>query len=282
MLQGYYCPDEGLWRIPLMTGENQTRKTAKFKQSPTEILREAPPLPTQHINNVYELRAQPQLICYYHAAAGFPTQRTWIKAIANGHYQTWVGLTEAAVRRSFPESRETMKGHGRKIKMNLRSTKTLVKEEGETAVALAKDSQTSACYHAIYNLQDEMDRKMYTDQTGKFPVTSYKGKQYVMALHETSSNAILVEGLTNRTSREMVATYKSLVDRLHDSKIESKMHILDNEISQEFKNAIEANQMTFQLVPPNDHRRNIAEKAIQVFTDHFISVLCGTGVSFPM
>ena len=47
--------------------------------------------------------------------------------------------------------------------MNLRSTKTLVKEEEAKAVEVAEDSQTSACYHAIYNLQDEMDRKMYTD-----------------------------------------------------------------------------------------------------------------------
>ena len=40
--------------------------------------------------------------------------------------------------------------------------------------------------------------------------------------------------------------------------------------------------MKFQLVPPNDHRQNVAEKAIQVFEGHFISVLCGTNVSFPM
>ena len=42
------------------------------------------------------------------------------------------------------------------------------------------------------------------------------------------------------------------------------------------------NGMKFQLVPPNDHRRNVTEKAIQVFKDHFISVLCGTDISFPM
>ena len=55
-----------------------------------------------------------------------------------------------------------------------------------------------------------------------------------MVLYETGSNAMLVEGLRNRTSGEMVVTYQSLVDRLHESKIEPKMHILDNEISQEF------------------------------------------------
>ena len=137
--------------------------------------------------------------------------------------------------------------------MNLRSTKTLVKEEEDKAVALAEDAQTSTCYHTIYNLQDEMDRKMYTNQTIKFPVTLYKGKHYVMVLQETDSNAILVEGLCNRTSGEMVTNYQSLVDRLHERKIEPEMHILENEISQEFKNAIKANQMKFQLVPSNDH-----------------------------
>ena len=40
--------------------------------------------------------------------------------------------------------------------------------------------------------------------------------------------------------------------------------------------------MQYQLVPPHDHRRNIAEKAIQVFKAHFISILCGADKSFPL
>ena len=158
-MQGFYCPDEGLWRIPLLNRGNRAQKTATFQKSPVEILQTAPPPATQHVNNVYELRAQPQIIHYYHAAARFPTQRTCLKSIANGHYQSWVGLNEAAEPLHFPEARDTMKGHGRKIKMNMRSTKTLVKEEEDEVVALAEDAQASTCYHAIYNLQDEMDRK---------------------------------------------------------------------------------------------------------------------------
>ena len=103
-----------------------------------------------------------------------------------------------------------------------------------------------------------------------------------MVIFETTSNNILIEGVRNRTSGEMVATYQILVDRLKEGGFEPKIHMLDNKISQESKNAIKANQMTFQLVQPNDHRRNIAEKAIQVFKDHFISVLCGTDITFPM
>jgi hypothetical protein len=60
------------------------------------------------------------------------------------------------------------------------------------------------------------------------------------------------------------------------------MHILDNECSVEVKERIQLNNMQYQLVPPNDHRRNIAEKAIQVFKAHFISILCGTDKAFPL
>ena len=139
-----------------------------------------------------------------------------------------------------------------------------------------------AVYHKIYNMQDNMDRKMYTDQTGKFPVRSSRGMQYVMVLLEIQSNSILVAGMRNRTSGEMVQAYQSMIDRLKESNIEPTMNILDNECSAEYKEAIKSNNMTHQLVPPNDHRRNIAEKAIQVFKDHFVSVLCGTAVDFPM
>ena len=88
--------------------------------------------------------------------------------------------------------------------------------------------------------------------------------------------------MRNRQAGEMVAAYQRAVDRLKKAGIQPKMHILDNEISAEFKEAIKANGMSYQLVPPNDHRRNVAEKAIQVFKDHFISVLCGTAENFPM
>ena len=105
-----------------------------------------------------------------------------------------------------------------------------------------------------------MDQKMFTDQTGRFPVSSYRGMQYIMALHESSSNVILVKPMRNRTSGEMLETYQILIDRLKEAKIEPKICILDNECLGEYKKAMQKNGIKYQLVPPNDHRRNIAEK----------------------
>ena len=80
----------------------------------------------------------------------------------------------------------------------------------------------------------------------------------------------------------MVAVNQKLMDRLKQEEVETTLHIIDNEISAEYKHTIAVNKVKFQLVPPHDHRCNIAEKAIQVFKDHFISVSCGTVISFPM
>ncbi len=40
--------------------------------------------------------------------------------------------------------------------------------------------------------------------------------------------------------------------------------------------------MTYQLVPPDDHWRNMAKKAIQTFKDHFIRVLSGCTTTMPI
>ena len=82
-------------------------------------------------------------------------------------------------------------------------------EEKETNKFMDKVSTFEGCYHTVYDLHQEMDRNMYyTDQTGRFPVSSYCGMQYDMVLYETVSNSILVEALRNRTSGEMVAAYQ--------------------------------------------------------------------------
>jgi hypothetical protein len=40
--------------------------------------------------------------------------------------------------------------------------------------------------------------------------------------------------------------------------------------------------MEHELVPPSNHRRNQAERAIQTFKAHFISILVGVDDKFPL
>ena len=293
ILRGWRCPDTKLWRIPLVKDvTNANTDTVLCDRPPSEFLPERPP-PTEAVANVYELKTQPELIRYYHAAAGFPTKPTWIAAIKNRQFASWPGLTAKAATKHFPESEETMKGHGRKTRSGLQSTKksrwadsTEDDDDNEDVIRIDPPprpaTRTREIFYAIYDLEDDAQLKMYTDQTGRFPKKSSRGHQYIMVLIELDSNAILVETMKNRTSAEMIRAYQVLVDRLRSAGIQPKMHLLDNECSSDFKERIKLNKMKYQLVPPHDHRRNIAETAIKVFKAHFISILCGCDKSFPM
>ena len=76
ILCGFKCPTSGLWRIPLVEMvRNNNTDTIIVNRPPTEFLPARPP-PTDAIYNVDELKTQPELVRYYHAAAGFPTKLT--------------------------------------------------------------------------------------------------------------------------------------------------------------------------------------------------------------
>ena len=57
---------------------------------------------------------------------------------------------------------------------------------------------------------------------------------------------------------------------------------MDNEISSEIKTSFELNNTSFQLVPPNSYRRNLAERAIQTYKNNFKSGLATTDPKFPL
>jgi hypothetical protein len=105
-----------------------------------------------------------------------------------------------------------------------------------------------------------------------------------MVLTKSDSSAILIEEpMKNRSTGEMVQAYQSLIDCLNATSIFSLEYILDNKCSALFKEQIQLNKMTYQLVTPHDHRRNQAKKkAIQTFKDHFVSILCSMDPSFPL
>ena len=50
----------------------------------------------------------------------------------------------------------------------------------------------------------EFTGKASTDQTGRLPVTSYRGSKYLMVLYDHDSNIILPDPLTLRNERELI------------------------------------------------------------------------------
>ena len=62
-----------------------------------------------------------------------PCAGTWIKAIKAGNFVGWPLLTARNVRKYYPETSETPKGHMAQTRKNVRSTKPKPFEESDTA-----------------------------------------------------------------------------------------------------------------------------------------------------
>ena len=60
------------------------------------------------------------------------------------------------------------------------------------------------------------------------------------------------------------------------------LQVLDNKCRTAYKLQIEEKwKSTFKLVPPDMHRRNTAKRMIQIFKEHFLSILAGVSSTFP-
>ena len=64
------------------------------------------------------------MIQYLHQVAFSPVKQMWIKAMDNGKFTTWPGLTTEAVRKYLPPSSPaTDKGHMKRQRKNISLTK---------------------------------------------------------------------------------------------------------------------------------------------------------------
>jgi hypothetical protein len=71
---------------------------------------------------------------------------------------------------------------------------------------------------------------MYTDQTGRFPVTSSRGNKYIMVAVELDGNYIDAEPIKSRKAENLIKGYNAIWNRWEDSGVISpNWHILDNE-----------------------------------------------------
>jgi hypothetical protein len=139
---------------------------------------------------------------FLHAAAFSPVQDTWLKAIRVGHFATWPGLTEDLVPKHLPKEIATVKGHLCQRRKNLRSTTIIVTTPAPETIELdditpeAANVKTRQVFAAMVDVG-----KVYGDLTGRSPIQSSSGHQYILTLYDYDSNTISMEPMKNRTDK---------------------------------------------------------------------------------
>ena len=121
---------------------------------------------------------------------------------------------------------------------------------------------------------------LYTDLTGKFPVTSISGHKYVMVLYHYFLNGIIFRPMKNRSDTEAMGVYKYIYHYLKSRNCKPKLNIMVNGSSTSVKRYITNANVNYQLVEPNNHCINAAEGAIHTFI--FLAGISSVHPKFPM
>ena len=136
------------------------------------------------------------------------------------------------------------------------------------------------CSNEMY-LQVTPISKLYTVDTGRFPVHPCSGNKYIMIAYHCDAYLILTEPFSSRKDTHGLLAYEKIIQRLSDNKLIFDLHILDNKASAEYKRAITKKwNANYQLVPPNTHWSNAAERVISTFKANFLSILAGDAPDF--
>ena len=251
ILQGIRNHKDGLWDIPMGI----------------------PPSKELKINAIIRKNmAVHKLANYLHACAGSPTLSTFQAAIKKGNFLTWPNIDNINFNKYIPNQIATAKGHMDQERQGLQSTKN------DTTPTQHEKTQ-----HILTEIIPFTAKELsYTDQTGQIPFRSTRGHEYVMILYDYDSNAILAKAFKNRQAKELVDTWESLYKQLTKNGHNSKCFILDNECSNEMKAALRKYNLEYQLVQPDIHRRNSAERAVRTFKNHFLSCLATCHKDFPI
>ena len=128
----------------------------------------------------------------------------------------------------------------------------------------------------------EVPGQILSDQTCRFPRVSNRGNGSVVVLYDYDSNAILAEHFKNYTTPELVRTQTRLIQYLIDRGVKTSTIRIDNDCPEALKLFFKANSVNFQLCPPNDHRTNQVEKAIDTRKFHFLAGHSGVDPNVPL
>ena len=156
-------------------------------------------------NSIYECENTIQLIQFYRATMGYPVTSTWCKSIDAGYFQGWSSLTSKRLRRFIKVVAETEQGHMDQQKAGTRSTRANPEPNSMESVPQTPLNERT---HHVYMSITEVAGHLYTDQTGRFPITSNRGNCYVIIFYAVGGNYIKSYPIKSRHRLQLLKAYE--------------------------------------------------------------------------
>ena len=220
---------------------------------------------------------QRDIVLMHHAIFGSPTVSTFTEAHRRGWFQLPY-MSHEMLLANPPHTEATTKGHLKTISQRLSSTKP--KEEPTKPITRA-EANDGFCLTRLIPYPEPSTRR-HTDLTGPFPVVGVQGARYMMVFFIEGANYIHVEVLNSRNASELVAAHQRANELFKRQGLPCKLEWLGNECPKALIDHFNAEGIAYQFVPPHNHRALRAERAIQTWQNHFVSILATADPDFPL
>ncbi len=230
ILESNWCQHTKIWRLNLNPKNPNTHSPDNQHVNPKTI------------NVIFDL---PSL--WYHASGGFPPKETFINTVRNRNYATWPKLMVMPINRYYPNFNETVKVHLKGQCQGIQSTKQKALEksiDNKTVRIKIKGKKITFPPHpthrnpqSFFHIED-ISNLIHTDQTGAFPFISQQGHRYIMVAIHLNVNYIFVKPMCSRSKKEMIRSYKKIINWMRLAGLGPKKHTLDNKASEVFKQCI--------------------------------------------
>ena len=126
----------------------------------------------------------------------------------------------------------------KQTKQGVRSTK-IVDEDAMLGFKQQPGVKHKDVYLMVF---DATKKSMFSDQTGKFPITPARGNKYIMVAVELDGNYIDGKPLQSRSAKSLTKAYQAIFQCWKATGVICpNWHILDNEAPEELKQAIREN-----------------------------------------
>ena len=266
----------------------------------------------------HSVRTRANTVKFGHQAMCNPKISSLLKALRKGFLKGCPNLSEELVIKYLNPSPATAKGHMKRPRKGIRSTRKNAKTKGGTVQSvpvpipqvappvlpqyheeprpypgpaydarieranIIPDDESIANVFCFGAFADKISGVVYNDLTGNFPFMSIDGSVCFFVLYHYELNAILVKAIANVDDRSIYEAYKEVFETLETKGYKPKMNVMDNQATKFIKKFLTKKECDLQVVEPHNHRVNAAERAIQTFKDAFIATLATTDRDFPL
>ena len=160
--------------------------------------------------SAYDIPSAEVLVRYLHAVDGFPVHSIWLAAIKSCNYYSWPGLTYHNSINYCPASTYTLLIRMKQTHQGLRSTMLQRTKTKMAPVPPAPPTDPSVLSNPPSNelhVSVEHILKLYTYDTGRFPVCSQRFNQYIIIAYHCDPHVIPQALFQTKKDTHHIAVY---------------------------------------------------------------------------